>query len=161
MNRFVSKYRTIFSMMLAAVLCCGLLFTGCGSKEDDSRIAKPEEFAGIWEPVELVLGGNSLDVSQTSFSLELNEDYTGSLTSDSKTQDIKWEIRGFKGEYTDVRIAVTIPESFPIYGIDADLKGLNLLYSTEDHTLSFDESWTGSVNGMDARFTVSGILEKK
>lgn len=75
-------------------------------------MAKPEEFTGIWEPTQLELGGKTFDLSNESFSIELKEDMSGTLTAGTEEQNVQWEIRGFYGEYVDVRIVVTLHGAF-------------------------------------------------
>ncbi len=156
-----NERRKLFIIVLLITLCCGLLLTGCGGDRDDPRTAKPEEFTGIWKPTELYLGKDPLDLSNDSFSIELNDNMTGTLSTSTETQDVKWEIRGFKGEYTDVRIVVTLENSFSLGGVKVDPKScFNFIYSTEDKSLSFESTWLEKNNGFDIRFTLSGILKK-
>lgn len=157
-TRQIAAEKIILIAAYIALLTFSL--AGCGSRADDSTIAKPEDFVGTWETTHLELGGKPLDLTQASFTLDLDEDMTGTLTTGLSTQDVEWEIRGFYGEYVDVQIVVSLQESVPVGDVDADLKGLNLLYSTEDQTLSFEQSWHGDVNGMDARFELSGVFER-
>lgn len=152
------RIRAAFAFLLVMV-CCAFLLAGC-AKEDESKLAKPEEFVGIWEPSQLELGGKPYDLSKASFKIELNDDMSGTLTAGTEEQNVQWEIRGFKGEYVDVHIVVTLEKRFPLGGVNVDLKGFNFIYSTEDESLSFEQSWHGEVNGMEARFTLSGTMQR-
>ena len=87
------RIRTALAFLLITV-CCAFLLTGC-AKEDDSKLVKPEEFVGIWEPSQLELGGKPYDLSKASFKIELNDDMSGTLTAGTEEQNVQWEIRGF------------------------------------------------------------------
>ena len=154
-----NRITRVVLFVLSFVLCCFFLLLGC-TKKEDSRTAKPEEFAGIWEPSQLELGGKTLDLTKDTFKIELYDDLSGKLVAGNEEQNIQWEIRGFKGEYVDVRVFVTLEKSFPLGGVDADPKSFMFIYSTENDTFSFENSWHSEVNGMDARFNLSGIMKR-
>ncbi len=155
----MKRIRRFVLVSLIVSLCGIFLLMGC-EKEDDKKLAKPEEFSGIWEPSQLEFGGKPYELTNGSFRIELYDDLSGKLTAGTEEQNIQWEIRGFKSEYVDIRIVVTLEKSFPIGGIDADPKSFNFIYSPEDDSFSFDTSWHSEVNGMDGRYTLSGIMKR-
>lgn len=74
------------AMVLTLIMGVGLMFTGCGG-------ASTEDYSGVWKATSCISSGEEVDVTDVfdaGSTCTLNEDGTGTLTSDSKSADIEW-----------------------------------------------------------------------
>ena len=81
--RIITKKRVILSLMIVMILVSTL--TGCGGNS-------AKKYVGTWNAVMLVSGDDRKDVSDSGTSFTLKEDGTGTITLDTGTTDISWEV---------------------------------------------------------------------